>query len=115
MPVRPRPDCTSSTMSSVPYLSAEPLGLGEISIGDDFAGLALDRFDDERGRLAWRLSAFSSAGRSLNGILLVPGSSSPKRSRKKSAPLSDERAGGQAVKRVIAVDDVAGRWSSGRT
>ena len=49
-PVRPRPDCTSSRISSTLVRVAERAQAGEIALGrHDDAGLALDRLDQDRG------------------------------------------------------------------
>ena len=74
-PVRPRPLCTSSAMSSAPVLAARLVDRrGERRRQRPHAAFALNRLDDDRGRVRVDTAAGSAAG-SLAGTKRTPGSS----------------------------------------
>src|SRR5438477_1018062 len=84
--------------------ATELLSLREISIRDDLARLALNRLDDERGRLP-EGKGFLERGQIVEGNFLGAGKKIAEAFAEEIGAVDRKRAGREAVKPVIAVNN----------
>ena len=106
MPVRPNPLCTSSQMSSAPCSCSSLRRRGQEAVRRHVHALALDRLDDERRDVALLQLGLQRVEVAEAGSQ-VSGSSGSKPLAELGRAVDGQRAGGQPVEGVVAVDDAA--------